>query len=62
MGKQKWLWREMVVVDKNKVVRKLKHGQWDGCFSLFWGGQVFCMIVDFLRRVSGKFRLVRGAT
>ena len=35
---------------------------WDGCFCLFWGDQVFCMIVDFLRRVSGKFRLVRGAT
>ena len=26
-----------MVVDKNKVVRKFKHGQWDGCFCFFEG-------------------------
>ena len=33
----------MVVVDKNKVVRKFKHCQWDGCFSLFGG--VTCSVL-----------------
>ena len=26
-----------MVVDKNKVARKFKHGQCDGCFCLFGG-------------------------